>query len=339
MKRLYILSFGENEYLFFQICLNNRLAPFLLCLGLFFFSCQENSKPNNPSPSPIITEKVKPTDGKTKGIAKKIETQKKCAIAGDVLEENELWLKAQGRLICILADSTTKDPNLGPSHRVLEVYNTYTCSLLLRLTLPVNESPDFPYYLADINYNTDSKMVAIKAAKSILCLDLKEQKLLPHLFPKYKAKRADSDNASGNIIRLELWEDFLIGYAAERGTFVFDLKNAKTPSPVLPLAEFKLGENRYNSLFLLPSAQNKYQAIMPQYDWDEEKFSVNPLFKEPVALNKKIQESALNNQYLVLRTKSKKNALLIDLKNRINKQLPPELNNKPVKEILKWAKK
>jgi len=319
---------------------------FIFFLGFLFFSaCTETATTDAPSVQPPKTETTAEPRSRSLSlpdnanqISRNLKQQQKCKINGEVLEENELWLKDQGRLVCIRADSSTYDPKFGMSHRILEVYNTFTCSLELKLTLPVNLSPDFPYFLADINYNNDSKIVAVKAAQTVYCLDLETKRMLPLLTPAFKNKRVNVDASSGSIIRLELWEDFLIGYAQDRGTFVFDLSNQKGPSPILPFAEYKVDETRFNSLFLLPSDNKKYQAILPIYDWEEETFSINPIFKSPMPLSTDVQKSALDNQFLVLRQTNKNDALLVDMKARKNKPLPAEMHNKTTKEILIWAK-
>ncbi len=317
---------------------------FLYLIGfLFFSSCTETATTSAPteqlantqSPTAPISRSL---PKQANQVSKSLKQQQKCKINGEVLEDNELWLKDQGRLVCIMADSSTYDPAFGMSHRILEIYNTYTCSLELKLTLPVNMSPDFPYFLADINYNNDSKIVAVKAAKTVYCLDLETKKMLPLLIPSFKNTRESVDASSGNIIRLELWEDFLIGYAQDRGTFVFDLSPKSGPKPVLPFAEYKLGDTRFNSLFLLASENNTSQAILPNYDWEAEVFSINPIFKTPISISTDVQKSALDNQFLVLRQTDGKKALLVDMKARKNKTLPAELLTKSTKEILVWAK-
>ncbi len=319
---------------------------FLYLIGLLFFiSCSETATKSTPTPTelPPKAESTSATNSRAlprnaNQITLPIKQQQKCKISGEILADNELWLKDQARLVCIRADSTTYDPAFGMSHRILEVYNTYNCSVDLKLTLPVNLSPDFPYFLADINYNNDSKIVAVKAAKTIYCLDLETKRMLPMLTPTFKSPRESVDASSGNIVRLELWEDFLIGYAQDRGTFVFDLSPKSGPKPVLPFAEYKLGDTRFNSLFLLASENKNSQAILPNYDWEEEVFSINPIFKTPIPISTDVQKSALDNQFLVLRQKDGKNALLVDMKVGENKTLPTELLDKTTKEILAWAK-
>jgi len=310
----------------------------ILCLGI---ACTEpTNTPTTAAPStPKKIDKEKIVPRSADQTTRTLKQQQKCAIKGELLEGNELWLKDHAKMVCIRADSSTYDANLGMSHRILEIYNTFTCKVELKLTLPINVSPDFPYFLADINYNNESKIVAIKAAKTVYCLDLGSNKMLPLLAPKFKTKREMADPSSGTIIRLELWEDFLVGYAQDQGTFVFDLSNEGGAKPVLPFAEYQLGDTRYNSLFLLPSGKDKYQAIFPDYDWEEENFAINPIFKAPLALETSVQKSALDNQYLVLRQKDEKNAILVDMKAKKDKAVPTEILNKSTKEILTWAKK
>ena len=321
-----------------------RPLAYLLVL-VFFIACIDSGTTTQESGTASNQGQISPSTNleaipkSNRQVSAPIKQQQKCTTKGELLAENQLWLKDQAKLICIIADSSTYDANLGMSHRIIEVYNTYNCELDLKLTLPINLSPDFPYYLADINYNNDSKIVAIKAAKTVYCLDLNTKKMLPLLTPKFKSNREGVDAASGTIIRLELWEDFLVGYAQDLGTFVFDLDGTGQTKPILPFAEFRTGESNFNSLFLLPSGKNAYQAILPTYDWEEEIFSINPIFKEPVALNTDIQKSALDNQFIVLRQTDQKDALLVDMKAQKNRSLPTALINKSTKEILAWAKK
>ncbi len=312
----------------------------LICL---LFACMEpaSTEISVEQQSPVAVNQSDKKEARPKDaghMSQIVKQQEKCKIEGEVLEDNELWLKDQGKLVCIMADSSTYDANLGMSHRILEVFNTYTCKLEVKLTLPINTSPDFPYFLADINYNNNSKIVAIKAAKTVYCFDLTTKKMLPLLTPAFKTNRVVADPSSGTIIRLELWEDYLVGYAQDKGAFVFDLNGDKTPQPILPFAEFQLGETNFNSLFLLPSESDKYQAILPSFDWEEEVFSINPIFKVPLEIQTTVQKSALDNPYIVLREKENNKALLVDMRAMKNKVIPEAFSTKTTKEILTWAK-
>jgi len=80
-------------------------------------------------------------------------------------------------------------------------------------------------------------------------------------------------------------------------------------------------------------------AILPHFDWEEETFSINPIFKTPLTINTTVQKSALDNAYVVLREKQGNKALLVDMKTMKNKVLPPTLLDKATKDILTWARK
>ncbi len=294
---------------------------------LLIYACEETT--NSTHHSPISAQNV----------SKKVELKKDCPLSGELLEENQVFLKKQAKMLRIIADSSTYDDHYGNSHRVLELYDLHNCQLELRLVLPVNKSPDFPYYLADINYNNHSKVVAIKGAETVYCFDIVSRKMLPMLLPKFKNERLAVDASSGQIIRLELWEDFLIGFAQDKGVFVFDIQNLSKPRPVLPFAEYALGETRFSSLFLLPSDRKKHQVILPEYDWEEETFSINPLLKKPIALSQEISKSALDNRFIVLRQQKNNHAIAVDMQKRINLPLSDDIKNKNTKKILEWLKK
>ncbi len=261
-----------------------------------------------------------------------------CKIPGEILNHNQLWLRDQSLIACISADSTTKDQNLGDSHRILSLYNTANCEQALRLTLPINRSPDFPYYLADLNYNKGSNIIAVKGVDHFYCLNLDNKKLLPPLRPRFKTSRQAVDAQSNQILRLEVWENFIIGYAQDQGVFVFQLNAANRPSAVLPHAEYKVNETLYHSLFLIAS-DNKMQAIIPTYNWEEDRFEINPIFKEPVLLQKEVESKKQNNAYLILRKSTDNQAIAIDLKNRKKVGLPKDIQQRPSKEIEMYLRK
>ena len=194
-------------------------------------------------------------------------------------------VKGQHTLICITADSSTYDQQFGESHRVLEIYDTRTCELTNREVLPINSSPDFPYYIADIIFNKNSHLVAIKGFGNLYCYDTKGQKLLQPLVPEYGNKRMAQDAQSGQVKHLEVWENYLIGYALDLGGFVFDLTDVENPKALKPAAEHDLSDGNgeaYSSLFFLKSEnENTYQIVAPFYDNENMKFHVNPLFENP----------------------------------------------------------
>ncbi len=261
-----------------------------------------------------------------------------CDWKGEVLNGNEVWLPKERLLFAIVADSTTYDEDYGESHRVLKVLDaTDNCALLEQEVLPVNVSPDFPYYIAHINYNNISQLIAIRGVERIYCYDIENKQLLPAMTPVFKSERSGEDAQSGRIRKLELWENFLIGYSSDYGCFAFDLDDKKSPTPIMPFAEYKISETDFASLFMLPSEGDKVQALMPYYA-RKEGLKINPLFKEPRMLNLQVTKSALNNPQIIVRDANTRDAVAIDMKNRKTIDLPSEIAGKKTKEVLEWLK-
>ncbi len=313
------------------------LLLFFILIGILCLSC-ETSTTTTPNIKPPIPSAA--TKASSRVVLEKTKPSKpNCPLRGSVLAQNQIWLPSQSTVVCISADSSTFDATFGDSHRILSLYDAKNCEPTLQLTLPVNKSPDYPYYLADKNYNNTSSIVAIKGVNIIYCLDVAAKKMLPALLPTFKKTRPIVDAQSGTILRLELWEEFIIGYAQDQGVFVFKVATATPPQAIMPFAEYKIGDNKYNSLFLLPSSANKVQAILPSYDWEEDRLAINPLFKAPVEIQQEVGKGALNNQYLVLREKETAKAIGLDLKKGQKIDLPDELQSKEVNKIVTWMSK
>lgn len=266
-------------------------------------------------------------------------TSHNCPIAGDVLPGNQFWAKDVQILVAIVADSTTYDEDLdAPSHRILEIYNTADCSLIERKTLPVDVSPDFAYYIAEITYNKINKLVAIRGAKTIYCYDVESRKLLPKMTPKFRSERFGVDAQSGQIQRLEVWEDYLIGYAQDYGVFAFDFADKQNPKAVMPFAEYAISESEFAPLFLLTFEQGGTQAIMPEYSRQSGAFLIHATFDSPMNLNSNVPQSARNNRYLVLREQGSNNAIAFDLEQHEQIELPADMITKPTQEVLQWMR-
>ena len=313
------------------------LFYFFGLLSLFLFiACEGGVQTNTSSNTQTDTTTTEQYDNTSTLPTEKPE----CEIAGQVLEGNQLWVREMELLFAIVADSTTLDAELGESHRILEVYDTKNCERTQRLELPVNVSPDYPYYLAKVNYNNNSHVVAIQGFGSIYCYDLDSLKLLPLLEPAYYGERYAADAQSGMIQRLEVWEKYLIGSATDMGAFVFDLSDKESPQAVLPFAEYEISESEFGSLFLLPSTGSVQQALIPNYDIDTDEFMISPLFDSPKALNTNgVNKSARDNRFLIIReTNEARTPIAIDLQSRKMIDLPADVSGKATQEILAWMR-
>jgi hypothetical protein len=318
---------------------------FFLSIFSLFLSCfgdvPNNQNPNPPN-LPDSTTTTEPTDNQTDAEPKPnaVTDFPKCEVAGTVLNGNVFWAKESNLLVCVAANEETKDAELGDSHRVLEIYDGSTCELMEKKVLPINISPDFPYKIADITYNNLNQIVAIVGFNSVYCYNAKTQILSESLTPQFLNERFAEDAQSGMINHIEVWENYLIGYAQDMGTFVFDL-SGNTPKNLEPFAEFEISEGElYNSMFLLKSGENAYQIILPQFDFDSEKLSIESLFKEPKNLDTEMNKRYRNNRFIILKEKttSDQTPIAVDMKTMQKVDLPVEILKKKNTEILEWFK-
>jgi hypothetical protein len=267
-----------------------------------------------------------------------------CPVTDLVLEGNLLWASHENLLVVIAASQETEDPDFGESHRLLEVYDGTNCQKIFREILPVNISPDFPYYLSKITYNKVSRIVAIQGFNQIYLFHLGQRKLMGPFEPKFLNERYAEDAQTGMIDRLEVWENYLIGHANGMGAFVFDLRTPERPAPVLPLAEYEVEPGMiYNSLFLLnPADENDgTQAILPTYAAENEEFKINPLFGKPLKIEQHINPKFRDNRYLVLKEYTGTNEsrpIAIDMGKMTMLELPPAIASKKATDIIAWMK-
>ena len=165
----------------------------------------------------------------------------------------------------------------------LDVYDLFDCSMKAAYQLPPNESADYPYFLADLNYNNSNRKIGIRGNSSIFLIDLESQKMSEEITPQFTANNRLTDTESGAIHHLEVWENYLVGQTVDWGSFVFRL-DSLLPRSIAPVAELKDGDE-YRSLFLIETGNGNYQAILPSYDHNTGLFSVNPLFIQPKVLH------------------------------------------------------
>lgn len=229
-----------------------------------------------------------------------MQQRKDCPSDGEVLPENRFLLRDLQRLV-VLA-TTDKNPS-----GVLEVYNSESCELVNSVVLPENDAPDFPYYLAQIMYNNQSKIIGIRGFDRICLYDAAENKLSESFSPQYLTERmAAGDAETGRVLRLEVWENYLIGFAEGNGAFVFSLEDPLQPKVILPVAEYQQKNESYSSLFLLPSERNNetYQAIFPQFDEATGTFGIASLFEKPQPLLPKKYSDSQDGNIVILRENS-----------------------------------
>ena len=267
-----------------------------------------------------------------------LPTSHNCKPKGSVLEDNQIWLRATQTLLAIEADDATFEENVGESHRILRAYNTANCEMAFEEILPINESPDFPYFIATINYNRNSKLVAIQAAREVLLYDVENQALLSRLRPNFRKQPPSADAQSGLIQSLELYENYLFGYAADFGFFAFDLRQKQNVKPLLTEANFT-ASNAQRALFFVASNNNQHQALITSYN-DEGQFKINALLEKPSNLNTQINDRVRNNRFIIIseNINGNKKPIAIDMQKGAKVNLPNEIADKKTQEILEWLR-
>ena len=262
-----------------------------------------------------------------------------CVTQGKQLSENgAVWIRPLHIWVAITADSSTLDPAYGESYRIAEVYDTRSCTLVSRKVFPVNGSPDFPYFSAEISYHNTHQMVAVRGAYSLFLFDAVNRRWLPELKPAFSTQRQEVDDQSGTILRLEVWEDYLLGFCRDFGAFAFDLKDKARPKSVKPYAEYKASTTDFRGLFLLSAGANTYQAILPHYEKETGKFAVQPMLDKPMALPADVVTSgAGTSRYLVLRDASvPSHTAVIDFLQQQRLSIPAKVAEQSEQEILSW---
>lgn len=271
-------------------------------------------------------------------------SSKKCEVTDKHYDKNVLVLADVEQQICIIANKSTADKELGDSHRVLRLMNTNDCSNVLEKTLPINRSPDFPYYLIPQTYESKNQIVAIQGFSSIYYFDVKNQKLVGPISPEFLVSHEASDAQSGMVKGLTVWGHYLLGHSVDFGNFAFDISNPAKPKPVLPVAEYpipKTGE--FNNLFVLEDVNGRYQAMIPTTDIDAggTLFELDKLFPQALKINNTISKNVQNNRFIIFNDTTLPESprkVVVDMFSKKRIDLPTEMANKKTGEILNWLK-
>jgi len=274
--------------------------------------------------------------------ASNLPAQKDCEVSDVHYDKNVMVIKELAQQVCIVSNASTKDKDLGDSHRILKVVNTTDCSIMLEKTLPVNRSADFPYYLIPNTYESQNQILAIQGFSSTYYCDLKNQKLIGPVVPQFLQSREAVDAQSGMVKGLTIWGHYLLGRSVDFGNFAFDITDVNNPKPVLPVAEYKIPKTEeYNNLFILDAGNGRYHALIPTTDIDAggNLFDLDKVFQQPLKVNTTVAKNVQNNRFIVLNdstdpNQSKKVAIDMSSKKRVD--LPASIANQKTGDILKW---
>lgn len=269
---------------------------------------------------------------------------KDCEITDKHFDKNVFHATDEAQLICIVANEKSKDKDLGDSHRILEVLNTTDCNKILEITLPVNRSPDFPYYLAPETYEFKNQVIGIQGFSSTYYYHVKNKKLIGPIVPQFLTDREAVDAQSGMVKGLTIWNHYLFGHSVDFGTFAFDISDVANPKPILPVMEYTIPKTEeFNNLFIVDAGEEKFQAILPTTDFNAggTTFDLGKMFTQPIKIDPKVARNVRNNRFLVLNdntdaTQQKK--IAIDMLSKRRVQLPDDVALENTGAVLEWLK-
>lgn len=307
---------------------------------LFLLCCK--SEPAPSSASSILPKTVDTiTNKKSEVSALTIPTSHDCSVKGQLMDDNDFWLPKEQLWLCIVADTMTHDQDFGDSYRIFDIYNTETCQQMERHILPVNNSPDFPWYIFQNTYEEKNQVVCTSGFEFTFCYDVENRELLSRMKPTFLLSRTSLDAQSGMTLNMAIYDRYLFGYAQDLGFFAYDLTNKKKVENFLPAAEYHLKkDNQFHPLFLIPEGNKKYQAIIPTINMGDGNITITPLLPAPLAINPVIAKRVQNNRFQILTDLASKDKTKIafDLQKKIRIDLPANMATQPVGKVLDYLK-
>lgn len=328
---------------------------FIFCFALLLFciACTEEvpTKENAPIVTKPLQQKSKPIltptqnkpeiEGKLVNPNKIISKEKikttivNCKTDNKTLPENVVGLPVVGVTAFIGANETTKDSDLGDSHRIFEVKTAANCDVLFSETLPVNVSPDFPYYLSKDACNEQLGLIGVRGFQSAAVFEVHTKKLYKNLKPQFAKSREAADPTSGMISNLIFDQNYLYGYAVDYGVFAFDMK--KNGSPVLPISEFS-----DTQIFGFLRSMNQVDLIIPIVTFDENgvlDLQMKNVFERTIRINPALKFKFQNGRYIIFKEKrgaSPTNHLVVDMKKKERLDLPKEIATGTMKQVMNY---
>ncbi len=322
--------------------MKNHIILFIFgALLSLLFSCKSEPTTDTATVSSPTSKVVDTISNKTNKPAAVIPTSHDCVVRGKLMEDNNLWIAKEQLWICIVADNITRDQDFGDSYRIFDIYDTEKCSPIKRKVLPVNNSPDFPWYIFQNTYEEKNQVVCTSGFEFTFCYDVENRELLPRMKPSFLLPRTALDAQSGMTQSMAIYERYLLGHAQDLGFFAYDLTNKKEVKNFLPVAEYHFKKiNKYNPLYLIPVGDKKYQAIIPKMNLDNGEIIITPLWKKPLAVNPVVAKNVRNNRFQIFTNleSSNKSKVAFDLQKQILIELPNEISIQPVGKILQHLK-
>ncbi len=315
----------------------------LVIVGALYFLLGCKSDPPSPPTTTIPPKKVDTlTKQEDKMTTSVLPTSHDCQVRGKMMEDNDFWIPKEQLWVCIVADDITRDQDFGDSYRIFDIYDTENCRQIKRKVLPVNNSPDYPWYLFPNTYEEKNQVICTSGFEFTFCYDVENREILPRMKPSFLLSRNTLDAQSGMTQSLAIYDQYLFGSAQDLGFFAYDLRDKKNPKSFLPVSEYHFKKiNQYHPLFLIPKKEKTYQAIIPKFDLDEGKITFLPLLEKPLMIDPLVAKNVRNNRFQIFTDLSSPNnaKVAFDLEKQIAIQLPEKITSLPVGKVLEYLKK
>ena len=310
------------------------MRKLLLLAPLLLFACETEPAPDAyPDQTGVDTTAVLPAEN-----LDPLPETHDCRIEGVGSETEEFWVRPAQVLVGLVYGETDN----GGLSTQLRAMDTRSCTEINRIQLPAPDAESV-YYLAEPQYNSSNRLVGIFADQDIYVYDAEQNRLSPKINPQFRTPRMMNDPETGAIQKLIVLEDYLLGYAADQGTFVVSIDAAGGPKNLLPLAEYAVpNTNQYHAVFALPQGENRQQLLLPE--WDEATFELDlhPVFEQPVVLLDNAVESARDNRHFVAYRAlpdGGREAVALDLAAHMRVELPANVANQSVGSILQYLRR
>ncbi len=312
----------------------------LVVISALLFGCK--TEPSAPSANAIVPEIADTVPVRKPQKSPVVPTSHNCTVKGKLMEDNELWIPKEQLWACIVADKITHDQDFGDSYRIFDIYDTQNCRQISRKVLPVNNSPDFPWYIFQNTYEEKNQVICTSGFEFTFCYDVENRVLLPRMKPGFLLPRTALDAQSGMTQSMSVYERYLFGYAQDLGFFAYDLTNKEKIEKFLPIAEYHLKkDNQFYGLFLIPADNQKYQAVIPSINMNDGAITISPLLASPRTIDPVVAKNVRNNRFQIFTDLASPDKMKIafDLQKGKLVKLPADIARLPVGKILDYLKK
>ena len=160
---------------------------FSLVLMLFCgLACEDPNTASSSSTTPATpdTEERSTPQPAAPATTKPVRTAHNCELVGKPLDDGSFWLAERERLFVVVADTgQLYDKEYSDSYRSFQIYDTEKCDLIGNHVMPVNRSPDYPYYLYPNTFEKVNEVICAQGFDFVYCYNVARREMMMPLDP------------------------------------------------------------------------------------------------------------------------------------------------------------